>query len=419
MNLSVPLKMIAPSELQRYDCSGCGDCCRGRFAIVITQEDKERIEAQGWADEELGLKGKPLFTPHAEGFHLAHRPDGACVFLQADNKCLIHARHGEPAKPVACRLYPFTFVPTGSQVRIDVRFDCPSTAGNRGRPISQHRQDLQVLVGKAVPNEASAQPVPPLYDDVTLTWEQLGRVTQTFEQVLLDVSLDLTRRVAACVDLAEVLRHPRIGALKGRKLDEFLDDLASQAQESALDDDLERGTPPGPARLTFRQLVGLYGRIDQVGGKANFGRRLAVSLRMLGGRGEVPPIREDFPRVGFADIEAMRGVPSGEAAQSIERYLHVHLTSQGFFGPSFYGRSYLDGLKALLLTYPLIGWYARAFAISEGLTEPDVACVTRALMVVDHQHGISPLLNAPSERTRINLLTERLTLRSLVIWYGS
>ena len=405
--------------LQNYDCSGCGDCCRGRFAIIITQADRDRIAAQGWSDEELGLGGKPLFTPKGEDFQLAHRPDGSCVFLQENNRCAIHAKHGEAAKPLSCRLYPFTFVPLGSQVRVDVRFDCPATATNRGRPIATHRPELLELAKKAVPKQAATAPVPPLYDSVTLTRAQLSRITEAFEQVLLDVSIDITRRVTVCVHLTHILRDPRVAALDGRKLGDFLDTATSEVQQATLDDPLERTSPSGPERVFLRQLIGLYGRIDQVGGKARLGQRLGVTLRMLRGKGLVPQIRHGFPQVAFRDIEDARGIPRDGAAQALERYLHVHLASMGFFGPSFYRRSYLDGLNALLLTYPLTCWYARAFALGEGRPALDAASVERALMIVDHQHGITPLLDIPSERFRTKTLCEHTTLRSLVIWYGS
>ncbi|MDQ2800193.1 MAG: YkgJ family cysteine cluster protein [Armatimonadota bacterium] len=417
--MSIPLKLITPPGSQRYDCTGCGDCCRGRFAIVITQADRDRIVGQGWTDEELGLHGKPIFTSSGADFQLAHRADGTCVFLTDDNRCRIHARHGEAAKPLACRLYPFTFVPLGKEVRVDVRFDCPATATSRGRPLAAHRPDLLELVKTAVPAQAAALPVPPLYDDVRLSWAQLGRITEAFEQVLLDVSLDITRRVAACIALADGLRHPGLGEMDGRKLRDFLDAAASEVQQSAVDDLLRRKPPLATERMALRQLAGLYGRLDHVGGKAQLGQRLNVSLRMLAGKGRVPAVRPGFPSVTFAELEMARGIPTEDAAQALERYLHVHLAGMGFFGRAFYGRSYLDGLNALLLTYPLVCWFARAFAASENRPALDAACVERALMIVDHQHGITPLLDIPSERYRTRFLCEPGTLRSLTIWYGS
>lgn len=415
-----PLKVITPPGLQHYDCSGCGECCRGRFAILITEEDKARIETQGWTSEDLALKrGQALFTKRGGEYQLAHRDNGHCVFLQDDGLCRIHAKFGEPAKPLACRMYPFKLVTLGQNVRVDVRFDCPSSAGNHGRPVSAHRAALQELAKIAIPDEAAALPVPPLHGKVAMTWGQLARITEFFERVLLDVSLDITRRVAACVNLADILRQSREIPPEGRKLDAYLDEAVSLVQEDAVNDPLTRVQPQPAEMLAFRQIVGVYGRIDQVGEKANVLRRLTTSVRMVSGKGAVPALRDGFPHVAFADLEESGGVPSGEAAASLERYLHTHLSSMGFFGKSFYDRSYLDGLGSLLLVYPIACWFARAFARETGQPVLDAASVQHALQIVDHQHGITPMLDLPTERVRARFLGETNVLRSLVVWYGS
>ena len=408
-----------PPSGQQYDCTGCGECCRGRFAIIITDADKQRIEGQNWTDADLGLKGKPLFTKVDGGFHLAHRADGACVFLQEDNLCRIHANFGEPAKPVACRLYPFTFVPQGNQVRVDLRYDCPATAGNLGRPIAAHLPDLNILAPQALPADVTSLPVPAFADKVTLPWDALVRITETYAQVLGDISVDITRRVAGCVNLTEVLRQQPVGTMTSKALTGFLRDVAAEVQEAAVDDDLEREEPAGPVRLSFRQLAGLYGRIDTVGAKAPLGQRLTMGVKMLAGKGTVPEVRPDFPKVAFDRLEGYFGIPTGAAALALERYLHTHLMAMGFFGRAFYGRSYLDGMGALLLTYPMVCWYARAYAIGGGRDQIDVADVEHAIMIVDHQHGVSPFLDLPTERSRAKFLTQHSTLRSLVVWYGS
>jgi hypothetical protein len=90
-----------------------------------------------------------------------------------------------------------------------------------------------------------------------------------------------------------------------------------------------------------------------------------------------------------------------------------------FFGRTFYNRGYLDGMNALLLTYPLSCWFARVFARGNGLAEIDAACAEKALFVVDHQHGITPVLDMPTERFRAGMLCDRSNLRALAIWYGS
>ena len=411
--------LTTPPSFQCYDCSGCGACCRGRFAIIISREDRERLRDQQWDTEALGLHGQPLCTPHGEGFQLAHRADGTCVFLDENGKCLIHAKFGEPAKPLPCRLYPFRFVPLGTQVRVDVRFDCPASAGNMGRALPAHRPALLKLLDQVLPAGMATAPAPPLYGRVQPSWAQLCRITETFERLLLHRALGLTPRIVCGLTFAALLQSPRITTLDGRKLTEFLDTVSQKILEAIAREPLPRVAPPAFVRTTFRQLAGLYGRLDTRGEQVNLLARLRTAITMATGRGQVPAFRSDFPPVSFAEIEAFSGAPAPDAAEVFERYLHLRLSSMSFFGPSFYQQDYLAGMNALLLTYPLLCWFAHALAVGRQLPAPDAACAVEALQIVDHQHGISPLLNLPNERYRRNFLCDRSHLRRLVIWYGS
>ncbi len=417
--IKIPLTVVVPSGQQHYSCSACGDCCRGKFAVIATDTDRQRILGQGWSDNELQLNGKPLFVARAHEFQVAHKDDGTCVFLADNNRCLIHAKFGLEAKPVSCRMYPFRFIPMGDKVRVDVRFDCPSVAGDKGVPISKYRKELQDIVRTMVPDgHAEIGPVP-FFDNVSLTWSQLSRVTEAFEQLLSDISLDITRRVAACVNLSWHLREPRITSLTDGELGDYLDELVGDAQVAAATDDLEHQALPSSERSIFRQVVGFYGTIDTVGQRSQIMRKLGISMRLMSGKGLVPQFFEDFPRVTFQQVDDARGVPSGGAALAIERYLVTHLNCMGFFGPSFYNRKYLDGLNSLLLTFPLICWFMRCFTAVSGRTQTDQQCSESALQIVDHQHGVTPQLDFPLERSRTRLLCQAETLRSLVVWYGS
>jgi Fe-S-cluster containining protein len=406
-------------SLQKYDCAGCGECCRGRFAIVISQEDRDRIVAQNWDTQDLGMGRAPLFTPYKGGYHLAHHADGSCVFLTEDSRCRIHAKFGEETKPLACRLYPFNFVPLGNQVRVDIRFDCPSAAGNVGRSIPEHKQYLQQLVNDALPEKSVATTPPPFTEGVQLTWTQLYRANEAVERVLMDVSLDITRRIVACVNLVDLMRTAPKEAFADGNFGAFLDKAVSIAQEEAIHDDLDRVSPHKTQQIVFRQLLGAYGRVDHVGQKAEWGHRLDASLRMLAGKGQVPTLRDNFPTVGFAAIDQMRGIPLTSEAECLERYLHVHMESMGYFGQTFYGQTFVNGLTSLLLTYPFICWFARAYALGDGLATPNARCFKKALQIVDHHRGVTPLLDMPGEKFRDKFLRAPDVLRSFVIWYGS
>jgi lysine-N-methylase len=402
---------------QCYDCRGCGECCRGYLAINLTPEERDRLQAQGWGSDPC-LQGQPLFTQRGGTYYLAHRADGCCVFLDGENRCRIHAKFGEAAKPLTCRLYPFGFVPAGKDVRIDLRFDCPAAAENDGRPLSTHRGALTELLAQAAPAEMREAPAPPLLDGVELDWPRLQRVTRAFEELLRLDRLNLTQRLACCVNLAAALDNPRLRGVEEKQLDELLAKASAKVIEMG-EDELPREPPAVPVQAMFRQLLTVYGRRDRANAKESVWERLKMSLSMARGRGTVPPLRPDFPAVSFADLEITFDVPDGEAAQALVRYYRMRLWSMSFCGRAFYGRSYLDGLSALWLTYPIILWFARLFAAGEGKAALERAHVERALAIVDHQHGRTPLLNVRAERFRQANLCERGTLRSLVIWYGT
>ncbi|MDR3706980.1 MAG: YkgJ family cysteine cluster protein [Capsulimonadaceae bacterium] len=417
--MSIPLKLITTGSFQRYDCTGCGVCCKGRFAITISKADRDRIVAQKWTDEELDLGGAKLFTKHGDEFVIAHRANGACAFLQDDGLCRIHARYGIAAKPTACRLYPFRLIPAGRQVRVDVRYDCPATAGNDGQPVDGHRRELLSLLKLLTPDQAAELPAPTLFGATSLSWRALVLITESYERLLLDISLPITKRLAACINLTSLLRDRRIAKVADGDFDDFVRALESTVQMAAVEDPIVRRTPLPMEALVFRHVLGVHGRIDRVGEKASLVGRFGASMNLLGGRGMVPRLYEGFPDVSFRDIEAFRYEPSGDTSLTIERYLHTHLISMGFFGAGYYGDGYLDGLNALLLTYPLLLWFARAFAGSEGASTLSPANIERALMVVDHQRGQTPLMNTGSERALARYLGDRNVLRSLAIWYGS
>src|SRR6476619_6180165 len=110
--------------IQNWDCHACGQCCK-EYEVIVTDAERERIAAQGWAGDPAVPPG-PLFvrTGSRRGglYRLNSKPDGACIFLQDNGMCRIHAKFGSAAKPLACQVYPDVFVPVGDHWRIGVRF---------------------------------------------------------------------------------------------------------------------------------------------------------------------------------------------------------------------------------------------------------------------------------------------------------
>jgi Fe-S-cluster containining protein len=81
-----------------FECTLCGDCCRGYGGTYISQGDTEAIAAF------LGLSPQSFLMRYCVG-DIRHRmldqgPDGFCVFYEG--KCAIH-----PVKPRMCRTWPY------------------------------------------------------------------------------------------------------------------------------------------------------------------------------------------------------------------------------------------------------------------------------------------------------------------------
>ncbi len=120
----------------RFGCQGSGGCCRNYIFGPLTDADVARVEA-------LDLSPFPL---GAAQFYEAHpRPDGradrylrttdagACVFLEAGQRCGLHARYGGQSKPGFCQLFPIVAWQTVTGLRVYDGGECvsfPTSAAN-------------------------------------------------------------------------------------------------------------------------------------------------------------------------------------------------------------------------------------------------------------------------------------------------
>ncbi|WP_305117273.1 YkgJ family cysteine cluster protein [Acutalibacter muris] len=113
------VKPVSPSQRVDFRCTRCGACCRHlRESVPLNTLDAFRLakhlRAQGekinCLDSVFARFAEPV-PLHESGYSVymlkTAGPDDACIFLQ-NNRCTI-----QPAKPSACRLYPFAVEPKG------------------------------------------------------------------------------------------------------------------------------------------------------------------------------------------------------------------------------------------------------------------------------------------------------------------
>jgi Fe-S-cluster containining protein len=127
------------SETQRFTCGQCGRCCH-RTTVPITAGEAEAYRKLGPDFDEF--EPIPGYEPL---LRIRKRADGACVFLMEDNLCRIHKEMGFDRKPIACRLFPFSFHPADGDVVVTTSFACPAVVANEGEPIKSQIRELRVL----------------------------------------------------------------------------------------------------------------------------------------------------------------------------------------------------------------------------------------------------------------------------------
>lgn len=418
--MAAPPPLLLPT-LQNWSCHNCGGCCR-RHDIEITAEEHARIEAQGWTPAD-GVPAGPLiersggwFTPSVS--RLAHRPDGGCVFLDERGLCRIHAKFGEAAKPLACRLYPFVFHPAGQRVAVGLRYSCPSVVADKGRSLSDRSTELKGLEREVVPDGAARIDPPEVNAGQRLSWPDTLRVVGGLDRIVAESELPLRDRLLRLEFLARMLDQARFEKISGARVDELVD-LLTQASGDEVRPVLSAHYRPLAGTLVqFRLLCAQYARLETER-EARSGWRhrwmmLRAAVRFARGTGHIPVLQEGFREVPFADLDRSFGAIAPVMDEVLTRYLRVKLQSLHFCGRAYYDIPLAEGLASLLLAVAATCWLARWRGASEGRATWTGDDLAFALAVVDHQHGFSPALGHKPARSRVRLLWKTQQLAPLL-----
>ena len=412
MATSVPLTVLDVRE-QRYSCHGCGDCCRD-FSVQLRDEDLDRLREQRW---ETRL-GEAVTVEFRGRRYLRQRSDGACLFLQADGLCRIHAEFGFDEKPVACRLFPFNLAPDAKGVRAGLNFACSSVRSNRGAALSTHRVDLERAL-REVPEAATIAP-PRLDRDLRAEPTEADAIAEGLDAWLRRPGVALSIRLDGFAWLAQSLGAASFSKVRGARIRELLELLVS-----ALPAELEHlpvDPPSGGQRRMLRQAV--FARIEdpRFSGderKPSLRARLSQwnrSRRFARGKGVVPSLARGWklPQ-GFESIEAMPRIQgSNEIADLVLRWLRASIRGGRSWGSGYYGWPITDGVQALALDVACLGWLARAHAAGEGRDSADLASVAEAIGRIDRARGRAVWLGSAGERLRLRYFAADDGLRRLV-----
>jgi len=412
--------------VQNWDCHVCGTCCK-EYLVTVTDEEKQRIDAQGWdvARELGGLKPfRRLGPPWARRWVLNHQADGSCVFLNEKGRCRVHERFGYQTKPLPCRLFPFVLVPAGDHWRVGMRFACPSAAANKGRRLPDHDKELAEFALRLAEREGltpqpdgSLVPPPRLQTGQRVVWPDLLRILQSLLKLLRNERDPMELRLRKCLALGALLRKAKLDSFAGSHLGELLNILQGAVDQETPADPRSLPRPGWVGRILFRQAAAIYTRKDHGPNRGLASRgRLALlwaAWRFTRGSGPIPRMHKGLPEATFAEVEMPRGPLPPEAEQVLERYYTMKVGSLQFCGPASFGMAFWEGFEYLALTYPIVMWVARMY--KDGSR---VEAIQNALSIVDDHFGFNRVLASFRQRLSFAILSGTGQLERLIAWYS-
>jgi len=411
--------------IQNWTCHNCSGCCR-QHQIEITDEERRRIEEQGWHEDDRIPSGQPTVVWYAgplwkKRYRLAHQSDGACIFLEENGLCRIHATFGEEAKPLACRIYPYAFHPAGKRVAVSLRFSCPSVVANRGKAVSEQRGELRKIARLVVPDGAQMTPPPGVSSTEQLEWPEFLRFVDALDSTLAEPNVSIATKLLRALFWTNLVEQSRFDKLQGSRLGDFLQ-LITQAAVGEVTEDLDAiDEPSRTGRMQFRMLSAQYARRDTLlSAKAGWRGRwklLRAAMRFARGTGNVSPLQPGFQAVPFLSLERPFGGLPDDAEEIFSRYFRVKVQGIHFCGPAYYGVPFVEGFRSLALIFPVILWLARWLAVGEKRDALQADDVAHAMAVADHHHGYSPAFGQRSFRRRVRMLAQLDDISKLCAWY--
>lgn len=121
----------------RFECTGCGDCCRARGKtswVYVTLSERRALARHLRLPTATFTK---RYCSKTNGFFHLRDPSSDCVFLDGA-RCTVYA-----ARPGQCRTFPFWRENMDRKVwNLEVKRDCPGVG--RGRVWSKGEIELRL-----------------------------------------------------------------------------------------------------------------------------------------------------------------------------------------------------------------------------------------------------------------------------------
>ncbi len=396
----------------RYSCIGCGACCRRGYDIWCPPKDYPRLSEIDWAGKYPQLRNKRLFMPQSHGYRFNLDETGACLFLDKDNRCLMHGAIGFDRKVLTCKMYPFNLVHSFGRVHVGLLFSCPAVVDRVGDPVRAQTGLLNKLLAEM--DELFA---PPEFAEETsldgwrnISFRNLRFLEEALCMALADESLTFLRRLLWAAQILDRIDESTDEQLHAKNFHNTLQHHRDRARDEAENCGIARPEISRFERLLLRQFQGFSTSLAERGltsssfmtrTRARL-RRAGLALRYLYGGGKVPGV----DNIDFASARKVRCLHLPENSRELlSRYLRTRFMARMYFGSEGWGLPVLQGARMILTLPAVVLWHAKVLAAVEGADEVAHEHVRAAVLLVDNAFGHMAGLRTGSSRRALELVS--------------
>lgn len=223
--MAEPLFLFPPDL--RYACMQHGDCCRNSWDIPVEEKARQRLENLDWRSCSNLADSAPAPVEKSRRLadtHVLCRVDGACHFLKPSGRCALHGAHGEEAKPLACRRFPYQFTQTPAGVYVGFSYACKAVRRQEGPLVQETGAAAVADIFAARDDWAEVKESLGFDGELSLDWREYGEI-----EAILD---GLFSREEETVETVLIAGHVWLSLLK-RTLQMARYQFQGQADETA------------------------------------------------------------------------------------------------------------------------------------------------------------------------------------------
>ncbi len=409
------------SDKQAYSCTSCGKCC-SIWDVPITSAERDRLLKLKLPS--IDFSKKDYFTKYKKVnlYKLNQDENQRCLFLDNDNLCLIHKHYGEPIKPLACRLHPYEiFTWSDNEVSASFKFDCPEVAKSSGRSIKSHQKDIAQLAKEL--NKTAKKATAIYAKNIPSTINELRRISETYDNIFTNNNLSANVKILAASRLLEYYSHPNFSNQVKKLHISFEENSMTivNSSKKELENMIKNAESMNVNhRVSLRYILSGYARVDEESGAGRFSiermKRVVTITKFILGQGALSSFCERLSGSTAIDpVQCLRSVQcDDEILQPYWNYLSSKLRSMHFFGYPAFDLSFEEGLRHLVMTYPIIRLLSAQFAVSDNRKNVSESDIINSLEVIDHTFSKSIIFNLNHVKNIIKKMVKADELASIL-----